>query len=85
MASGDFGLWNALYLAVVLSGIPLLAGVLSGGVVSILQAATSVQEQTLSFLTKLVAVVFVLYVFGGWGVSQLTGYLRQTLEAIPLM
>lgn len=85
MSSIECGIWNAIYIAIILSGIPLLFGILAGVVVGILQAATSVQEQTLSFFTKLVAVGGALYFFGGWGVSELSNYMRQSLEAIPLL
>ena len=57
---------EGLLLVLVLSGPPLLASLLVGLLVSILQALTSIQEQTLSFVPRLVAVGLVLLLFLGW-------------------
>jgi flagellar biosynthetic protein FliQ len=63
---------------------PLLVVVLVVGlVVSILQAATQIHEQTLSFVPKLLAAFATLGIAGPWMLSTLVDYIRQTLLAIP--
>jgi len=63
---------------------PLLAVVLAVGlVVSILQAATQIHEQTLSFVPKLLAPFATLGLAGPWMLQTLVDYIRQTLMAIP--
>ena len=63
---------------------PLLVTVLVVGlVVSIVQAATQIHEQTLSFVPKIVAAVAVLAVAGPWMLTTLVEYLQRTLQAIP--
>ncbi len=63
---------------------PLLVVVLVVGlVVSILQAATQIHEQTLSFVPKLLAAFATLGIAGPWMLTTLVDYLRQTLMAIP--
>ncbi|HRH17970.1 MAG TPA: flagellar biosynthesis protein FliQ [Aquabacterium sp.] len=63
---------------------PLLVVVLLVGlVVSILQAATQIHEQTLSFVPKLLAAFATLGLAGPWMLSTLVDYIRQTLMSIP--
>ena len=62
---------ETLYLVLLVSGPPLLVALAIGLVVGLLQAVTQVQEQTLSFVPKLVAVATVLVVAGGWMGGQL--------------
>jgi len=63
---------------------PLLVVVLVVGlVVSILQAATQIHEQTLSCVPKLLAAFATLGIAGPWMLSTLVDYIRQTLMAIP--
>ena len=63
---------------------PVILVVLAVGiVVSILQAATQIHEQTLSFVPKLLAVFATLAVAGPWMISTLVEYIQQTLQNIP--
>ena len=63
---------------------PLLLTVLVVGlVVSIFQAATQINEVTLSFVPKMVAAVVVLTLAGPWMLSTLVEYIQRTLQAIP--
>ncbi len=86
MSAADLTLEAArqgLVLAVVLSlpfvGVALVVGL----VVSVLQAATQVQEQTLSFAPKLAAVALMLVVLGPWLGAELVRYAAALLERIP--
>ena len=63
---------------------PLLLTVLVVGlVVSIFQAATQINEATLSFVPKMVAAVVALTIAGPWMLSTLVEYIQRTLQAIP--
>lgn len=63
---------------------PLLLAVLVVGlVVSVLQAATQINEVTLSFVPKVLAAVAVLIVAGPWMLATLVDYIQRTLLAIP--
>ena len=70
---------EALIVTIMIAG-PLLGGILLIGVViGILQAATSIQEMTLSFIPKLIIVVVILFVLGGWQILTLVEYLQSLL------
>ncbi|TXG98056.1 MAG: flagellar biosynthesis protein FliQ [Nevskiaceae bacterium] len=74
---------HALELALMLA-MPLLLTALAVGVlVGIFQAATQINEMTLSFIPKLVAMAVVLIVTGPWMLRLLVEYTRQLFESIP--
>jgi flagellar biosynthesis protein FliQ len=74
---------QGLYLLLLVSA-PLLGAVLVVGlVVSVFQAATQINEATLSFVPKIVAAVAVLAVAGPWMMTTLVEYLQRTLQSIP--
>lgn len=58
--------YQALLLVLILSGPPVLISMVLGLFVAIFQAATQIQEQTLSFVVKLLAVVITLFLMGSW-------------------
>ena len=69
--------------AVLLVGGPILGvSLLVGLLVSIFQAMTQIQEQTLTFIPKVVAVVAVLLVLGPWMLSVLTAYTSTLLKQL---
>lgn len=73
------GLWIMLQVSA-----PILLAVLAiGVVVSIFQAATQLNEATLSFVPKLVGAIAVLVIVGPWMLTTLVEYLQRTLQAIP--
>jgi flagellar biosynthesis protein FliQ len=76
---------QAMTLALKVSAPFLLAGLAVGLVVSIIQAATQIQEQTLSFIPKIVATGIVIAVGGPWMMDQVVGYTRQLFESIPTL
>jgi flagellar biosynthetic protein FliQ len=61
----------------------LLTVLVVGLVVSIFQAATQINEATLSFVPKIVAAVAVLAIAGPWMLTTLVTYLQQVLQAFP--
>jgi flagellar biosynthetic protein FliQ len=73
------GLWNA-----VLISTPILtAALISGVVVGLFQALTSIQEMTLTFVPKLAAIIAVFWVSMSYMTATLTGYFANTL--IPII
>lgn len=74
---------NALELVVYLAAPVLLAGLAVGLLVSIFQAATQIQEQTLSFIPKLIAMVIALMVMGPWMLQMWVDYTQNLFRSIP--
>jgi flagellar biosynthetic protein FliQ len=73
-------------LEVLLLAAPLLISALVVGlVVAIFQATTSIQEQTLTFVPKVIAILLVLGFLGGWMFSSLGDYTIQLFKMIPDM
>lgn len=78
---GREALWVAVLISGPLLGIALIVGLLIG----IIQAATSINEMTLSFIPKLAALVLVLAIVGSWQVSVLTDFTERIFERIPTL
>lgn len=74
---------QALEITILLSAPPLLAALAVGLVISLFQAATQINEMTLSFIPKLLALVIVMLVLGPWMIGQLMDYTRRLYESIP--
>ncbi len=76
---------HALQITLLMAAPPLLAALLTGLVVSVFQAATQINEQTLSFIPKLLAIFVVLVLFGPWMLGILLDYIRELFTGIPGM
>jgi flagellar biosynthetic protein FliQ len=76
---------DALYLVVLIVAVIVVPSLLVGLVVSVLQAATQINEQTLSFLPRLMTTLVGVMVFGPWIVGQLMDFFMRLFEAIPGM
>ncbi len=76
---------QALELTLLVSAPLFIAALATGLVVSIFQAATQINEQTLSFVPKLVATFITLVVAGPWMITLLTDFIRRLFESIPAM
>ena len=74
---------DALWLAVLLAGPLLLAALAVGLLIGIFQAATQIQEMTLSFIPKLLALVVALFVDGPWMIQVFVSYSRRLIMDIP--
>ena len=70
--------YQALLLILILSGPPILISMMFGLTVAVFQAATQIQEQTLSFTIKLVAVIMTLMLMGGFLATQIMQF-AQTI------
>ena len=74
---------QGLTMLLMVSAPVLLVVLAVGLVVSIFQAATQINEATLSFVPKVVAAVVVLAIAGPWMLTSLVEYIQRTLQAIP--
>ena len=74
---------DALWMTVLLAG-PLLAAALAVGLlIGIFQAATQIQEMTLSFIPKLLALVVALFIAGPWMIQVLVTFSERLIVGIP--
>lgn len=76
---------DALYTVLLISAPMLGLGLLVGVLVSIFQAITQIQEQTLSFIPKIIAVFVAILIFGPWMMTLLIDYTRELFLHIPQM
>jgi flagellar biosynthesis protein FliQ len=76
---------QALQTALLVAGPLLLAALVAGLLVSVFQAATQINEMTLSFIPKLLAVSAVAVLAGPWMLGMLVDFTRRLLTAIPGM
>ena len=74
---------QAVEMTLMLSGPLLLAALVIGLIVSIFQAATQINEQTLSFIPKLVGIFLTLHLAGPWMLQMMVDYIRRLFESIP--
>jgi flagellar biosynthetic protein FliQ len=76
---------NAIMLALLIAGPMLVVALLIGLAVSILQAVTQIQEQTLAFVPKLVGVSAVFLIALPWIIQLLVKYTTELFRSIPTM
>ena len=79
LGAGQEGLWVLLMVSAPVLMVVLVVGL----IVSIFQAATQINEATLSFVPKIVAAVAVLAIAGPWMLSTMVEYIQRTLQGIP--
>lgn len=71
---------RAITVVIMASGPLLLVALVVGLVVSIFQATTQIQEQTLSFVPKIIAVLLAIVFFGPWMLTKVVTYTKDILE-----
>jgi flagellar biosynthetic protein FliQ len=76
---------QALEVTILLSAPLLLTALVTGLVVSVFQAATQINEMTLSFIPKLLAIFAALVLAGPWMLNVIVDFTRRLLEGIPGM
>ena len=74
---------RALEITLMLAAPMLLVALVTGLIVGAFQAATQINEMTLSFIPKLLAISVALMVAGPWMLKLLVGYTRELFESIP--
>ncbi|HMW18356.1 MAG TPA: flagellar biosynthesis protein FliQ [Accumulibacter sp.] len=76
---------QAVEMTLLLSAPLLLAALVIGLIISVFQAATQINEQTLSFIPKLVGMLLILLLAGPWMLQLMVDYIRRLFESIPLL
>jgi flagellar biosynthetic protein FliQ len=74
---------RALEITLMLAAPLLLVALVTGLLVGVFQAATQINEMTLSFIPKLVAMAATIALAGPWMIKLMVGYTRQLFESIP--
>jgi flagellar biosynthetic protein FliQ len=74
---------QALEITIMVAAPVLLAGLAVGLLVSVFQAATQINEMTLSFIPKLLAMLAAMAIAGPWMLQVMVDYLRRLLESLP--
>lgn len=74
---------EAMYITMLIAGPILGIGLIIGLIISIFQATTQIQEQTLVFIPKIAAVFITLVVLGPWILQVLVDYVVRLFENIP--
>lgn len=74
---------QAMTLAIEIAGPMMLVGLGIGLVVSIFQAVTSIQEQTLTFIPKVIGLAVLIVILGPWMLGQLVTYAQNLYLSIP--
>lgn len=76
---------QALYLVLMLSMPPIVVASVVGIIFSLIQAITQLQEQTLSFGVKLIAVIVTLFLMGGWLCGEMLRYSMEIFNNFHLL
>ncbi|MEO0315706.1 MAG: Flagellar biosynthetic protein FliQ [Pseudomonadota bacterium] len=76
---------SALWAVMVIASPMLVVALGVGLFIGVIQAATSINEMTLSFIPKLLAMGITLALFGGWQLSMLVDYTRDIYKRIPAL
>lgn len=76
---------EALWMIVLLASVIIVPGLLIGLVVSTFQAATQINEQTLSFLPRLLITLIVIIVAGPWMLTKLLDHANRLISSIPYL
>jgi flagellar biosynthetic protein FliQ len=76
---------QAVEVTLMVSAPLFIAALATGLIISIFQAATQINEMTLSFVPKLVAIFVTLVLAGPWMITVLTDFMRRLIESIPAM
>ncbi len=76
---------TALLKVLVWSAPAVLAGLLVGFMVSLFQAVTQIQEQTLTFVPKIIAVFVVILITGGWIIGEVQTFTQDTYNTVAAL
>jgi flagellar biosynthesis protein FliQ len=74
---------QAIFVALVVCAAPLLCGLVTGLVISVFQAVTQIQEQTLAFIPKILVVALAMMLFGPFMLAMLTDFTAHVFMNIP--
>ncbi len=74
---------DAIFIALMLAGPVLLASLLIGSLISIVQAATQINEVTLTFVPKMVGIILILIILGSWMLQKITAFTAALINNLP--
>ena len=74
---------DALYTILIVSAPPLIIGLSVGLIISIFQTVTSIQEQTLAFVPKIMAVFIAIMIFGSFMLTTITELFQRIVRSLP--
>jgi flagellar biosynthetic protein FliQ len=74
---------NAITIAVILAGPILLVSLVVGSLVSLVQAATQINEATLTFIPKIIGIILVLLILGSWMLQQIMVFTVNLFNDLP--
>lgn len=74
---------NAAMMALILAGPILLASLLIGSLISLIQAATQINEVTLTFIPKMVGILVILAILGSWMLQRLIIFTTNLFTSLP--
>jgi len=74
---------NAIVMSLILAGPILLVSLLIGSLVSLVQAATQINESTLIFIPKLIGIILVLVILGSWMLQQAITFTHTLFTSLP--
>jgi len=74
---------NAIVISLILAGPILLVSLLIGSLVSLVQAATQINESTLIFIPKLIGIILVLVILGSWMLQQAITFTHTLFTSLP--
>lgn len=75
---------TALYLIIIVSLPVLLVSLGIGLIISIFQTVTSIQEQTLTFVPKIICVFLAIMIFGGWMLNTMVGFMNELWSSFSI-
>jgi flagellar biosynthetic protein FliQ len=74
---------DAIFIALMLAGPVLLASLLIGSLISIVQAATQINEVTLTFVPKMVGIILILIILGSWMLQKIVAFTAAIFNNLP--
>ena len=74
---------NALTMVMILASPPLAVAMVVGLIISLFQAITQIQEMTLTFVPKIIAVIFTMMFLASWMVTKLIDYTHDLITSLP--
>lgn len=76
---------NCFLTVLLFSGIPLAISSLSGVVVAIMQAATQIQEQSITYTVKFFTMAITITLLGNWFLSEITSFIQEVLQSLVFL
>jgi flagellar biosynthetic protein FliQ len=76
---------NALMVTIMVSAPILLASLIIGSLISLIQAATQINEVTLTFVPKMVGIILIFALLGGWMGQQLISFTMNIFASLPTL